>query len=117
MYLPFNCQAYDFRDSFIVNVKDALYKLDRHIRKYSSILNLASYSILYYLWSANLSQSLSRSIFFKIYLFSFNIMYLCSFDIFFNSFCQYLSFLNIFSTEFARWKSVRLPHITFIVIH
>ena len=33
MYLPFNCQAYDFRDSFIVNVMDALYKLDRHIRK------------------------------------------------------------------------------------
>ena len=90
MYLPFNCQAYDFRDSFIVNVMDVLYKLDRHIRKSSSILNLASYSILYYLWSANLSQSLSRSIFSK-FIFSLSISCTFALSIFFS-----IVFANIY---------------------
>ena len=90
MYLPFNCQAYDFRDSFIVNVMDVLYKLDRHIRKSRSILNLASYSILYYLWSANLSQSLSQSIFSK-FIFSLSISCTFALSIFFS-----IAFANIY---------------------
>ena len=28
-----------------------------------------------------------------------------------------LSFLDIFSIDFAQWKSVGLPHIAYIVIH
>ena len=90
MYLLFNCQAYDFRDSIIVNVMDVLYKLDRHIRKSRSILNLASYSILYYLWSANLSQSLSRSIFSK-FIFSLSISCTFALSIFFS-----IAFANIY---------------------
>ena len=31
--------------------------------------------------------------------------------------CQYLSFLNIFSIDFHRWKGVMLPDIAYIVIH
>ena len=49
--------------------------------------------------------------------------YLASFVIsgskqaFLNLLCQYLSFFNTFSTDFARWKSVGLPHVVYIVIH
>ena len=36
---------------------------------------------------------------------------------FLNWLYQYLSFLNIFSIDFTRWKIVGTPHIPYILIH
>ena len=62
-----------------------------------SLLKLTSHSMLHYLWSVDLSKSFSRLI---VPIFTF----LNQLSFFFQS------FYNIF-------KSVGLPHITYIVIH
>ena len=77
------------------------------VNHHQNLLKLTSHSILRYLWSAALSKSFSQLI---APIFSF-------LNIFFNSFCQYLSILNIFSIDFARWESMGLPQIAYIVIH
>ena len=35
----------------------------------------------------------------------------------FSQLLMLITFLNIFLIDFARWKSVELPHIAYIVIH
>ena len=58
--------------------------------------------------------------FVNTYLFSifFSIVFvnIYLFSIFFQDFLPY-NFSIFFSKEFARWKSVGLPHIAYIVIH
>ena len=67
--------------------------------------------------SESFSQlTLSLFIFFQYFLSSF-CQYLSFLDIVLVGFAIILSFLNIFSIDFSRWKSVGLPHIAYIVIH
>ena len=67
------------------------------------VLNLMSHGILHSLWSADLSKSFSQLI---VSIFTFLNQYFLPIFIFFSI---------IFTIDFARRKSVGLPHIAYII--
>ena len=71
-----------------------LLEVTRHHRCFSRFLNLAIHGKVYYLWPMELSKSFSPIDYVNIYLSSI-----------------------FFAIDFARWKSVGLPCIAYIVIH
>ena len=93
--------------------------LKSRVSVYCSYLKLTSHGRLHYLFSADLLKK----------LFSVDCVYFYFFSIFFfnrfcpvekaflNWLCQYLSFLNIFSIDLARWKGVVSHHIANDMIH
>ena len=70
---------------------------------------------LYTIFIKICSLEINKSLYTALFVVSGSIKKLFSID--YVSICLFSIFFSFFSIDFTRWKNVRLPHTTYIVIH